>query len=197
VRIVAPGENSVLDAELARTLTVAVEGPQANADRSVSLVLSLDGARPRPVSSGSIHAVSLLDPGSTLEPGAHDLVLAAVRADGVALEGALASVRFFVGARPSTPTPPRVVCLAPFGTFYGNEPAFVLDFAVVPGGARAVDVTGARADGERVRAEGPGPFALGAFRPGDHQLTLSLTGDAPALRGRCVFTVNPELERSR
>ena len=161
-------------------------------------MLSLDGARPRPVVSGAI-AVAELTGGATLVAGAHDLVLASVGADGVALDpsaGGLAAVRFFVGARPSPPPAPRVVCLSPFGTYYGKNPSIALDYVVTPGNPGAPSATEVRAGGSRLaRAEGPGPFALGAFPPGDHEITLTSSG-AGALPGSCGFTYNPELERS-
>ena len=54
-----------------------------------------------------------------------------------------------------------------------------------------------RAGGSRLaRAEGPGPFALGAFPPGDHEVTLTRIRIGGALPGSCAFTYNPELERS-
>jgi hypothetical protein len=196
VRILAPEEGALVDAAVARSLAIRVSGPGDGA----TLVLSLDGARPRPVSAGAVALAGLLAPGAVLEPGAHDLVLAVVDATGVALApspGGVASARFFVGQR-APASGPRVVCLAPFGTVYGKAPSFVLDYTVVAGAASALDVTLAGPGGSRrVRAEGPGPFALGAFVPGDHEVMLASATDRAALAGRCAFTVNPELERPR
>jgi hypothetical protein len=196
-------------------LAVRVHGPPRAAgdvakspagDSDVSLVLSLDGARPRPVVGGSIGIAELLDEHSPLEPGAHDLVLAAVGSNGVALEpdaGGVASARFFVGRRPATPPPSRFVCLSPFGTYYGRAPAIALDFVLVPlyaRGAPEVPAVAAIASGgaeRRARAVGGGPFALGDFEGGDHLVTVTpAPGASPVLPGRCIFAYNPEIERS-
>ncbi|HEX6276829.1 MAG TPA: hypothetical protein VFZ53_27505 [Polyangiaceae bacterium] len=197
-RILEPRDGVTLDAAAASALVIRVSGPMAGG--GTTLVLSLDGARPRPVSSGTLALAELVAPGASLEQGAHDLVLAAVDAAGVAhaaSSGGVAWARFFVGQRPPA-SPPRVVCLAPSGTVYGKAPRFALDYVVVAGTASAVDVTVSGAGGSRrARAEGPGPFALGAFPAGDHEVTLAAATEPAALLGRCVFTVNPELERPR
>jgi hypothetical protein len=198
VRIVEPRDGAIVDTAAARSLPIRVSGP-ALSERGPWLVLSLDGARPRPVVSGTLALAELLPPGASLEQGAHDLVLAVVDAGGVSLgtrPGRVAAARFFVGSRPPV-SPPRVVCLAPFGTLYGKSPRFVLDYVVVAGAAGAVDLTLSGPSGSRrARAEGTGPFALGAFAPGDHEVTLASRADPTAIPGRCAFTVNPEIERS-
>jgi hypothetical protein len=164
-------------------------------------MLSLDGARPRPIASGTSKLGDLLEADVALSTGAHDLVLAALGADGVALDpaaGGVASVRIFVGSRPSAPVPPRLVCLAPFGTFYGSSPRIVLDFVVASGTPVDADVTIEGAGGSRrARAVGRGPFALGDFENGDHRVTLTpVSGSPPMLPGDCVFVLNREIERS-
>jgi hypothetical protein len=198
-RILEPADGAEIDARTAHGLVVRVRGPLPGAERRGALVLSLDGARPRPVVSETL-AIAELAGGATLDTGAHDLVLAAVGADGVALDpnaGGVAAVRFFVGARPSPPPAPRVVCLAPSGTVYGKNPSIALDYVVTPRNPSVSFAIEVRAGGSRLaRAEGPGPFALGAFAAGDHEVTLTTSGAAGALPGRCGFTVNPELERS-
>ena len=195
VRILEPAAGAELEPATAKALVVAVAGPSG-----ASLVLSLDGARPRRVSDRSLAAETLLDPGTTLGVGAHDLVLAAVDADGVALEpdaGGIASVRFFVGPRRAG-APPRVVCLSPFGTIYGKTPRVVLDVVIV-GGSPADAVVTLESAGvfQKLRASGAGPFALGAVPAGDTELSIALTGGAQAAPGRCGFAYNPELERPR
>jgi hypothetical protein len=199
VRILAPANGAEFAPDAAQSLVISVSGPSNASERRVVLALSLDGLRPRPVTSGTLRAIELLDGGSSLGAGAHDLVLAAVGPDGIALEASrgIASLRFFVGPRPAAPPPARLVCLAPFGTFYGKETRVALDFVVVSGTSNAVDIAIAGPDGtRRVRAEGSGPFALGAFRPGDHELSLTSAEGGSALPGRCGFTLNPELERA-
>jgi len=192
VRILEPPDGAELDVASARSLSVRVRGPS-------SLQLSLDGARPRPVVSDTLRIADLLDDSETLAAGAHDLVLVAVGPDGVVLEptaGGVATVRFFVGTRPIPPAPPRIVCLAPFGTYYGATPTIALDFVVASG-----DPTDANVEispvARRARASGRGPFALGNFESGDYRVTLEpVPGAPPALPGRCVFAYNRELERS-
>jgi hypothetical protein len=196
VRILAPVAGAELDPATASSLVVEVAGPR---DAVASLVLSLDGARPRPVAPGTLAAARLLGPGAALAVGTHDLVLAAVSAQGVALEpseGGVAAVRFFVGPRPRV-LEPRVVCLSPFGTVYGKAPAVVLDFVVVGGEpADAIVVLRSEGTSRQVRASGTGPFALGDPSPGDHELSITLAG-VTAVPGRCGFAYNPELERPR
>jgi hypothetical protein len=192
VRILEPPDGVEVDAASASGLSVRVRGP-------ASLLLSLDGARPRPVVSEALRIADLLDPNDALAAGAHDLVLAAVGSDGLVLEptaGGVASVRFFVGPRPTPPAPPRIVCLAPFGTFYGAAPGIALDFVVASGNPTDANVEISPV-ARRARASGRGPFALGDFESGDYRVTLEpVPGTAPTLPGRCVFTYNRELERS-
>jgi hypothetical protein len=161
------------------------------------------------VGGGAIGIAGLLDPGATLAQGAHDLVLSALGPDGVVLEpsaGGVAAVRFFVGRRPNALPPPRIVCLAPFGTHYGIAPSISLDVVVVGHARKAampeegpvldVAIQGAGLS-RRARVAGQGPFALGDFESGDHEITLtSAPGSPPALPGRCLFSYNRELERS-
>ena len=130
-------------------------------------------------------------------------------ADGVVLDpsaGGVTSVRFFVGTRPSPLPAPRIVCLAPFGTHYGSAPNIALDVVVVghagkasaPSAGPALDVAieGASVS-RRARAAGRGPFALGDFESGDHEITVtSAPGTEAALPGRCLFSYNRERERS-
>ncbi|HEX6766120.1 MAG TPA: hypothetical protein VF103_11595 [Polyangiaceae bacterium] len=208
-RILEPLEGAELDADAARELSVRVEG--ARGDPSVvapggepakmSLLLSLDGARPRPVELGTLGIRTLLDPGGELAAGAHDLVLCAVGPDGSVLDpeaGGVASVRFFVGRRPAATAPPRIVCLSPFGTYYGNAPKIALDFVVASGDPLDVVVAIDGAGGaRRARAAGRGPFALGDFESGDYRVSLEPgEGSPPVLPGRCVFAYNREIERS-
>jgi len=165
------------------------------------LVLSLDGARPRPIASGTSKLGELLEPDVALAAGAHDLVLAAMGSDGVALDpaaGGVASIRVFAGSRPAAPVPPRLVCLAPFGTFYGSSSRIALDFVVASGTpVDAVVTIVGKAGSRRARAVGRGPFALGDFESGDHRVTLTpVSGSPPMLPGDCAFVLNRELERS-
>jgi hypothetical protein len=200
VRILVPFDGAEIDAQTVSALEIRVAAPALGA----ALVLSLDGARPRPVVSGSLAVAELVDGGATLGAGAHDLVLAAVGADGIALDpeaGGVAVVRFFVGAPRTSVTPPsvpRVVCLSPFGTTYGKSPSIALDYVVTAGSPSALTVSVVGPGGSRrARVEGRGPFALGTFPGGDHEVTLAAPpGAPPVLPGRCVFTHNPELERS-
>jgi hypothetical protein len=205
-------ENGVeIEPARASELVVEVHAP-AGDDPKPSLELSLDGARPRPVNGTISPIANLLDPGAVLGPGAHDLVLVAVGSDGMALDpraGGVATARFFVGQRPAALLPPRLVCLAPFGTIYGNAPRILLDFVAVsenPASQAGVASMNQSADAvvtiegpgvsRRVRATGPGPFLLGDFASGDHRITLtSVPGSPPALPGGCIFSRNPELER--
>jgi len=205
VRILVPRDGAVLDAAAWKSLVIQVQGPAVAP--SPRLELSLDGARPRPVTATTLGISELLEPGAALANGAHDLVLAAVGSDGVILEpsaGGVTSVRFFVGTRPNPPSAPRIVCLSPFGTHYGSAPKIALDVVLVGHGAGAgstesdmeVAIEGAGGS-RRARALGRGPFALGDFESGDHVVTVtSARGTPPALPGRCLFSYNRELERS-
>jgi len=207
VRILAPRGGAVLDAAASKVLVVRVQGPSGASSPQPSLELSLDGARPRPVTATTLGISELLEPGVTLANGAHDLVLAAVGSDGVVLEpsaGGVTSVRFFVGARPNPPAAPRIVCLAPFGTHYGSAPSIHLDVVFVghetatqiAPSALEVTIEGAGVS-RRARADGAGPFALGDFESGDHMVFVTpVRGAPPALPGRCLFSYNRELERS-
>jgi hypothetical protein len=206
VRILAPQGGAVLDAAASKTLLVRVQGPSGGSSSQPALELSLDGARPRPVTATTLGISELLEPGVTLANGAHDLVLAAVGADGVVLEpsaGGVTSARFFVGARPNPPAPPRIVCLSPFGTHYGSAPRIALDVVLVgheTGKAIAPSALEVAIDGagisRRAHAAGGGPFALGDFESGDHVVSVTpARGAPPALPGRCVFSYNHELER--
>lgn len=199
VRIVEPRDGSTLDPASANGLAVRVQGRVDVGSPGASLALSLDGARPRPVVSGVVTIGDLGDPGVTLAAGAHDLVLAAVASDGSVLapsEGGIASARFFVGTR-AVPSPPRIVCLTPFGTYYGNAPRVTLDFVVAAGSSLDAEVAIAGAGvTRRARTVGPGPFALGDFASGDHEVTLSPIGGGAVIPGRCSFTVNREIERA-
>jgi hypothetical protein len=200
VRIAEPRDGAELDPAALGGFAIRVHGPE----REASLVLSLDGARPRPVVGGTRGLTELIDGNASLERGVHDLVLAAVGSNGTVLEpraGGVAAVRFFVGPRPRGAPPRRFVCLSPFGTYYGRAPAIALDFVVVPlearGDANAPVVAASSGSRWRVRAVGEGPFALGQFEGGDHQLTVTpAPGAPPALPGRCVFAYNPEIEPS-
>jgi hypothetical protein len=200
VRILEPLDGAEIDGARANGLVVRVHAPVTENPKA-SVELSLDGARPRPITGTTANLADLLDVGASLGPGAHDLVLVLVGADGMALDpraGGVASSRFFVGARPPTaPVPPRLVCLAPFGTIYGNAPRILLDFVVVSGeGADAVVTIESPGVSRRARATGPGPFLLGDFAGGDHRVTLApVPGSRPALSGGCAFSRNPELER--
>ena len=202
VRIAEPRDGAEVAPDALGGFAIRVHGPERSVASDASLVLSLDGARPRPVVGGSLGLTELIDGSAPLELGAHDLVLAAVSSNGTVLEpraGGVAAVRFFVGPRPAVPPPRRVVCLSPFGTYYGRAPAIALDFVVVPlearGDADAPVVAASAGSKWRVRAVGEGPFALGQFESGDHQLTLTpAPGAPPALPGRCVFAYNPEIE---
>jgi hypothetical protein len=137
VAILDPADGVELDPSAAQNLVVRVRGPAAGAGRPPALiVLSLDGKRPRPVPSGSLPLAELLGAGEIPKAGVHDLVLAAVGADGQVLDpaaGGVASRRFFVGPKAGAPALPLIACLAPFGTFYGKTPAVALDFVVTSG----------------------------------------------------------------
>ncbi len=205
VRIAMPRDGEELDPASVMALAVRVHGP-ARTSGEAALVLSLDGARPRPVIGESLGIAELVDATAPLALGAHDLVLAAVGSNGSVLEpsaGGVAAVRFFVGPRPAAPPPRRFVCLSPFGTYYGRAPAIALDFVLVPlesratSGAPAPSAIASYGPDRRARAVGQGPFALGDFEPGDHEVTVSSApGAPPALPGRCVFAYNPEIERT-
>lgn len=209
VRILAPLDGSVVDAGTSSGIVIRVQGSSGTPSPNETLVLSLDGARPRPVGGTALGIAELLEPGMTLANGAHDLVLSALGPDGVVLEpsaGGVASVRFFVGGRPNPLPLPRIVCLAPFGTHYGSAPSISLDVVVVghagqatapvDGPALDVAIQGAGVP-RRARVAGRGPFALGDFESGDHEITVtSARGAPPALPGRCLFSYNRELERS-
>lgn len=211
VRILDPANGAEIDPAQANGLLVRVHAPVGAGNPAPAL--SLDGARPRPVNGATSRVADLLDPGAVLAPGAHDLVLVAVGSDGMALDpraGGVASARFFVGSRPAAEVSPRLVCLSPFGTVYGNAARIALDFVVVSGnptpkaGGEANDenadvVVTIEGPGvsQRARATGPGPFLLGDFASGDHRVTLApVPGARPLLSGVCTFTRNPELERS-
>jgi hypothetical protein len=203
VRIVEPRDGAEIDLASAKGLAIRVHGP-ARTPGEATLVLSFDGARPRPVAGETLGLAELVETGAPLELGAHDLVLAALGPNGSVLEpsaGGVASARFFVGPRPAVPPPRRFVCLSPFGTYYGRAPAIALDFLLVPpdakAGAGVLSAIASAGPERRARAVGQGPFALGDFGPGDHEITLSPEPGAPAaLPGRCVFAYNPEIERS-
>ena len=205
VKILAPLDGTVVNAATAKSLVVRVEGPTGAATSSPRLELSLDGERPRPVSGGALAISELLEPGATLANGVHDLVLALVGSDGLALEpsaGGVTSARFFVGARPNPPPAPRIVCLSPFGTHYGSAPSIALDvvFVGLNAGESELPVLEVAIEGggvsRRARADGKGPFALGSFESGDHVVTVTSARGAPLLPGRCLFSYNRELERS-
>jgi hypothetical protein len=209
VRILRPENGAELEPARASELVVGVHAPVG--DPKHGLELSLDGARPRPVHGTSAPIATLLEPGAVLAPGAHDLVLVAVGSDGMALDprtGGVATARFFVGSRPAALPPPRLVCLAPFGTLYGAAARIALDFVVVSGNPSAksgvvpiesadvvVAIEGPGVS-RRARASGRGPFLLGEFSSGDYRVTLTpLPGSRPLLPGSCTFVRNPELER--
>ena len=103
VKILEPLSGAEIEVRSAGALVIRVQKP---AGAGTALALSLDGARPRAVSSERVAVSELLEPGVALVEGAHDLVLAAVDGARAALEprsGGVATVRFFVGARPSAP----------------------------------------------------------------------------------------------
>ena len=200
VRILEPLDGAEIDGARANGLVVRVHAPVGSENPKVSVELSLDGARPRPITGTTANLAELLDAGASLAPGAHDLVLVLVGSDGMALDpraGGVAASRFFVGAPPTASVPPRLVCLAPFGTIYGNAPRILLDFVVVSGERTDAVVTiESHGVSRRARATGPGPFLLGDFAGGDHRVTLApVPGSPPALSGACTFSRNPELER--
>jgi hypothetical protein len=202
VAILEPSDGAELEPSVAQNLVVRVRGPARRAGRPpAELVLSLDGRRPRPVPSESLALAELLGAGEIPKPGAHDLVLAALGADGQVLDpaaGGVVSRRFFVGPKAGSVAPPLIACLAPFGTFYGKSPPLTLDFVVTSGelASAVVEIRG-RGGLRRNRASGRGPFALGELESGDYQVTVSVpAGAAPAVPGRCEFTLNRELERT-
>ena len=204
VRIALPRDGAELDPASLGSFVIQVQGLPNAAGSGITLVLSLDGARPRPVVGGTLGIAELVDGSAPIELGPHDLVLAAVGSNGTVLEpraGGVAAARFFVGPRPAAPPPRRFVCLSPFGTYYGRTPSIALDFVLVPLDARsdaeAPIVATTSSPGWRARAPGEGPFALGDFAGGDHQLSVTpAPGAPPALPGRCVFAYNPEIEPS-
>lgn len=122
---------------------------------------------------------------------------------------AVTAVRFWIGERPATPSPPEpiVVLNSPAGTYYGAAAdALVLDWALAfaefsPDRFR-VEASLLSDDGSRTSGVVHHPeaaLALGAFPSGDYRVELRLygatdgTGSTPRLAAARAFTVNREL----
>lgn len=202
-RVVSPKAHERVAAAQASAYPVSLEAVATLAN--ASLMLSLDGGRPRPLAmfATSPKLGELTDAG-TLADGPHVLLALYVGEGGVAVgapEGqpSVTRVAFFVGDARAAPPLPRIACLSPWGTLYGARAASTwLDFLPLDGVMSSVEVTLTGASGTRhALAEGIGPFQLGDLPSGDYELRLDPAGSRDAAAVPCVFTVNREIEGSR
>ena len=167
--------------------------------------ISLDGGRPRRLTSGTIPLRDLVSAGQELSPGAHFLSAAAIRSDGTIARAPKptslapwALIRFWVGARGEREDPgPKVIVLQPQGTYNGEASAngaFVdcLPFYAAVGrdAELRVRVRGAGRKGERVLSSWQ-PLALRELPSGDFTVECALVkGDAVIAQDQATITVN-------
>lgn len=167
------------------------------------LLVSLNGGRPRrwPV-SGRLTLGDLVLANEEVPRGRNVLFAALVDGDGRVLRGAGGNgqspfflVDFFVGAPQPLPasSEPRLFCLGPAGTHYGNTGAPLrLELFPTAGGTAA-----------RVHVVAPGvdftanldprkPYVIEGLPAGDVRILAELGSSTPP--ARCVATLNPELE---
>lgn len=168
------------------------------------LLVSLNGGRPRRWPASGRLALGDLVPATEEVPRGRNVLFAAlVDGEGRVLRGAGANgqspffvVDFFIGVPQALPASaePRLFCLAPVGTHYGNPgDALRLElFATAAATAATVHVT-APGLAFSTRVDPQRPYTIRGLPAGDVRVVAEL-GSAAAAPARCVATLNPELE---
>lgn len=202
-RVVSPKAHERVAAAQARAYPVVVDAGTTPAN--ATLMLALDGARPRPLAMFTAPPkLGELSDQAAVADGPHVLLALFLGEGGVAVgapEGRPSSVRvsFFVGDARAVLPLPRLACLSPWGTLYGARAAeALLDFVPLDAVTGSVEVTLSGPSGRRrALAEGAGPFVLGDLPSGDYEVRIDPEGSPDAAAVPCVFTVNREIEGPR
>ncbi|HLV68052.1 MAG TPA: hypothetical protein VKY73_19675 [Polyangiaceae bacterium] len=205
VEIVQPASGEKLETLGAARYEVRVASSELPEGAEVRI--ALDGQRPRRVPEGGKLALAdLQPPGVPLAPGSHTVLAVVVDGSGLAYRGAnderppFALTEFVVGERKGAPlaaSTPRLWCLAPSGTHYGEETErLVVD--LFPVGPLSTDTLPVRVVADsgtaELRLDPRRPHALGGLPGGDVRVVAG--GDGTLPRAECVTTLNPEVERA-